>query len=952
MLPASGYSANGIMHSGRITPSSIFFTTGIDKTFRTPDNLLDMLGYGDMLRRGDLRVESTKERISGVVVRYRQYHAGLPVIGGRLTIAFDRNQQPLSIYSTVTELKVQAGKGREISSEQALGIALKTIPVGDLRAGPETRKVVLPQESHSVVCWQVKLPVSKPAADLELFIDCSDGRVLLVEDRLQRIDGSGLVFIPDPVTALEDTALRDQDDDAEAIPEEAYTEVELPEISQDDEGNFVLRGPWVDTSPTRECAREQATEFYYDRQDDRFEEVMVYYHIDRQARYIRDIGFEDVLPDPLPVNVNGVEDDASFYSPQTGVLTTGSGGVDDAEDADVLVHEFGHALIESIIEDWRGGETALLKEGWCDYLAGDYSLVVDDDFQPYVLFNWDGHNEFWDGRVLDVDYTYTDIEGMEAHDAGQLWSAILFEIRRSSPARDAWNQVVLDHLFALADSATVRDAADALLLSDREITGGEFRRQIVRSCEEREVFPAGEFSPIVRHVPLGDIEDFDAERRVEITVESRFGVDESRSWLIYGFEGQAPDSALVEPADDGENLFTSVIPAPGVESDVGYYFVVTDTTGVFTTHPAGAPLVGYRYRAGPDLIPPIFVDCDSVYATIFPRGEIGFSTRVRDNIGLSEVKLLWLTDQRNWQDSTRLEPVPNTPELFMGRLRWDMENVEAVFYQVRAVDISVAQNSTHSPLRNFPLTQDALLDDFERLNWRWRLSGWERAGLSGMNRSISLRSTKNNGAARDTVAVAAPDESWDLSSFRRFRVTFWEKHLFDRQELEYGVCEVSDNEGENWAEMLDLRGSQEWWIRREIVLDEFAYHEAPRVIFRWRAVAPENADPARGWFIDNITLSRDRLVNFRDESLANTAALSLDPPFPNPANHSFRLNYNIAVPGSIRLIDLAGRTVLNLPLPTGNAQVVINLSDQPSGVYGVILDAGYEKYFQKVTLIK
>ena len=38
------------------------------------------------------------------------------------------------------------------------------------------------------------------------------------------------------------------------------------------------------------------------------------------------------------------KDDNSFYSPATRKIKYGSGGVDDAEDADVILHEYGHAI--------------------------------------------------------------------------------------------------------------------------------------------------------------------------------------------------------------------------------------------------------------------------------------------------------------------------------------------------------------------------------------------------------------------------------------------------------------------------------------------------------------------------------------------------------------------------------------------------------------------------------
>ena len=44
------------------------------------------------------------------------------------------------------------------------------------------------------------------------------------------------------------------------------------------------------------------------------------------------------------MNVNGTTADNSFYSPTTKALTFGTGGVDDAEDAGIIAHEYGHSI--------------------------------------------------------------------------------------------------------------------------------------------------------------------------------------------------------------------------------------------------------------------------------------------------------------------------------------------------------------------------------------------------------------------------------------------------------------------------------------------------------------------------------------------------------------------------------------------------------------------------------
>ena len=108
-----------------------------------------------------------------------------------------------------------------------------------------------------------------------------------------------------------------------------------------------------------------------------------------------------------PSGFNGA--DNSHYLSGSGRLAFGEGGVDDAEDADVIIHELGHGL-----HDWvtDGGLSQVngLSEGTGDYAAGSYSRAIGfwspSDAAYSWTFNWDGHNPFWDGRILNYSASY------------------------------------------------------------------------------------------------------------------------------------------------------------------------------------------------------------------------------------------------------------------------------------------------------------------------------------------------------------------------------------------------------------------------------------------------------------------------------------------------------------------------------------------------------------------
>ena len=127
----------------------------------------------------------------------------------------------------------------------------------------------------------------------------------------------------------------------------------------------------------------------------------VFYHIDKMRRYIESLGFTDVNPQAYsggilcdPHGLNG--DDNSHFIPSQDRLAWGEGGVDDAEDADVIWHEFGHAIQDFIVAGFQGNEG--LGEGFADYWAESYSRSLGTwaktDEEYNWVYGWDGHNEF------------------------------------------------------------------------------------------------------------------------------------------------------------------------------------------------------------------------------------------------------------------------------------------------------------------------------------------------------------------------------------------------------------------------------------------------------------------------------------------------------------------------------------------------------------------------------
>lgn len=86
---------------------------------------------------------------------------------------------------------------------------------------------------------------------------------------------------------------------------------------------------------------------------------MAYHWVTQAQRYIQSLGFGSTLPAVNKrqqlLRINQFGGDNSFYREGTGKLTItlGKGGVDDAEDAEVIVHEYGHSVQDNQVPGFR-----------------------------------------------------------------------------------------------------------------------------------------------------------------------------------------------------------------------------------------------------------------------------------------------------------------------------------------------------------------------------------------------------------------------------------------------------------------------------------------------------------------------------------------------------------------------------------------------------------------------
>jgi hypothetical protein len=255
--------------------------------------------------------------------------------------------------------------------------------------------------------------------------------------------GTGRVFVPNPVQSLGDESLTDQKDSDSAVPAAAYYGVTLTNL----DGSGFLRGDWANVvSETGNPAYSPTNTFNYTRSQDDFEQVMAYFWITEAQKYVQSLGFGTKYPpvnkESQDVRINQWGQDNSFETDHPkDELRFGKGGVDDAEDAEVILHEYGHAIHDGSGFVFGSEEAGAISEGFGDYWAVDFSDVVakrmgvpEREPLPCVM-DWDA--TFYTSTVphclrrLDTNLHYpADLDG-EVHDDGRIWSHALWDIHET-----------------------------------------------------------------------------------------------------------------------------------------------------------------------------------------------------------------------------------------------------------------------------------------------------------------------------------------------------------------------------------------------------------------------------------------------------------------------------------------------------------------------------------------
>ena len=305
---------------------------------------------------------------------------------------------------------------------------------------------------------------------------------------------AGTVFDPNPVQQLGLQNLTDNKDADSPEFAPAYKRVTLTDL--DGSGSLTGRYVVVKSKTGKPAAAVNGAFPAYHRDADQFEQVMGYYWVTTAQKYLQHLGFGSTL---RPVNQRQIElridqfgGDNSFFREDKANITLGKGGVDDAEDAEVIVHEYGHSVQDSQVTGFGTNlESGSIGEGFSDYLAvvvtswasgvptltpeacvADWDSVSYTSTVPHCLRRLDGTKHYPE-----------DVRG-EVHADGEIWSRALWDIRTALGDVRA-TTLIVEAQFAFTADTSFAAAARATVAAAQRLYGSTVARSVTAAFAAR-----------------------------------------------------------------------------------------------------------------------------------------------------------------------------------------------------------------------------------------------------------------------------------------------------------------------------------------------------------------------------------------------------------------------------------------------------------------------------------
>jgi M6 family metalloprotease-like protein len=495
----------------------------------------------------DLSVISDKTTPGGGNVELQQTHSGLPVDNAHVQVNLSKEGSVLHVVSSYMlprNVLASVALDRERAVEIAIAEFLRTTPRTpppaqpvteqpqrqpqpmqpisraelQLAESPKVSEAFFNKDGRLVRVYKVFINARRPSDPKEFIIDANSGEVLKVRGFVYDLtDAHVRVFIPNPVNTMNNRGYRDTGVGTRAVPEATppYFIRSVP-INAPSSGPFTLTGPFARITdigaPSNALPSEATPDFLYFRNHPNFEDVMAYYHVTRSQGYIQSLGFTDACNRQIELDTDGRFDSftrgpshsAGYMDMPVGEgnIEFGRLGVDAAEDADVIMHEYGHAIQLNQARnkyEREGVVTRPLTEGFADYWAVSsfWNETVTSGHNRGCVGEWFEQgmclrtisDDFFTGTNTPVTLPNFINLRSEAYRNSLIWSRTLWQILQDlgKPTSD---RLILQSHYNVPHLPNFVDSADAIMTADLQLYSGSHLERLCQIFIDRGIYSA------------------------------------------------------------------------------------------------------------------------------------------------------------------------------------------------------------------------------------------------------------------------------------------------------------------------------------------------------------------------------------------------------------------------------------------------------------------------------
>jgi len=420
--------------------------------------------------------------------------------GGRVGVSFNNNAEIIAISNTYLPnikldsiiSKIEQEKNKAKAVAKAILNVKKRVNFNKMKDDIKSELVIYLFNKEIKLSWRFVIYTYKNT--WEVFIDAQNKLCLGSPRDINQyyVKGKGEVFNVNPIAATCDPCL---DVSSNNLPNNAYKDVVLEGLN----GIGYLDGEYIEhkdgISGRDSRPNNDFTNISY--KDDIFAELMVYYYVDYTERYVQSLGFKIPKRHNKTKYTFFVEDaSSSHYDSSTGVLKFSNKRRGGGRDAEIIIHEYAHAIQDNQIRDFGsiGEETKAIREGFGDYLAISIGSRFVSDCSNTISHEKIGHSclaEWAGGKISTINRNNTVIPircgvnclreledrkygepllSNEAHERGQIWSFALWELNKRV-GNDNANKIILEshNLIKGNPKASFNEAADAIVTAAKNL---------------------------------------------------------------------------------------------------------------------------------------------------------------------------------------------------------------------------------------------------------------------------------------------------------------------------------------------------------------------------------------------------------------------------------------------------------------------------------------------------